>query len=323
MRLSEVSPIDTTISALRRAYRARLFSRSRHFATGNEHLRAGELALDAEWREDFCPGLDAGIQVHRRALGHLLRAHDDVSAGHRSADLYNISASAWDAFSRPTQEFEGIQLHQRERSSVRASVLARLVRLSQAARRLRRITSRTRRSRPMSTSNSASRYGGAIPITTRTAGALPLPTRGWVTRFGEVHQRSGIRTAPSYRVPPEAPSLSSRPETIACLTNLYNKHGLAAWKRYGFVDAFNPLTGWTDIDVIGINQGITMLMAENYRTAFVWEQFHEESGSAARHEIGGFPAVSENCLQPLKGLCCDHSVKRKWITFSKNEVGSE
>ena len=37
------------------------------------------------------------------------------------------------------------------------------------------------------------------------------------------------------------------------------------------VDAFNPLSGWYDTDVIGINTGITMLMSENERTGLVWK----------------------------------------------------
>ena len=45
------------------------------------------------------------------------------------------------------------------------------------------------------------------------------------------------------------------------------------WCRYGFLDAFNPLTDWYDSDVIGIDTGITMLMAENARTGFVWDTF--------------------------------------------------
>ena len=39
------------------------------------------------------------------------------------------------------------------------------------------------------------------------------------------------------------------------------------------MDAFNPLTKWYDQDVVGIDTGITMLMAENVRTSFVWETF--------------------------------------------------
>ncbi|HEX4285573.1 MAG TPA: glucoamylase family protein [Terracidiphilus sp.] len=50
-------------------------------------------------------------------------------------------------------------------------------------------------------------------------------------------------------------------------------HYPQAWSRYGFVDAFNPLTEWYDTDVVGIDTGITMLMAENARTGFVWDTF--------------------------------------------------
>jgi hypothetical protein len=46
-----------------------------------------------------------------------------------------------------------------------------------------------------------------------------------------------------------------------------------AWNRYGFVNAFNPLRNWYDPDVIGIDTGITLLMAENARTGFVWDTF--------------------------------------------------
>lgn len=46
-----------------------------------------------------------------------------------------------------------------------------------------------------------------------------------------------------------------------------------AWNRYGFVNAFNPLKNWYDPDVIGIDTGITMVMAENARTGFVWDTF--------------------------------------------------
>jgi hypothetical protein len=46
-----------------------------------------------------------------------------------------------------------------------------------------------------------------------------------------------------------------------------------AWSPYGFVNAFNPLKSWYDSDVIGIDTGITMVMAENARTSFVWDTF--------------------------------------------------
>jgi hypothetical protein len=60
--------------------------------------------------------------------------------------------------------------------------------------------------------------------------------------------------------------------TLRVLKNI-RAHYPSAWSKYGFVNAFNPLKNWYDADVIGIDTGITMLMAENLRTGFVWETF--------------------------------------------------
>jgi hypothetical protein len=65
-----------------------------------------------------------------------------------------------------------------------------------------------------------------------------------------------------------------------------------AWQRYGFVDAFNPLTGWYDPDVIGIDLGITMLMAENQRTGFVWNTFMRNPEVMAALSAVGFRAAT-------------------------------
>jgi hypothetical protein len=61
-------------------------------------------------------------------------------------------------------------------------------------------------------------------------------------------------------------------QTLRVLKNIRNRYG-SAWSKYGFVNAFNPLKNWYDHDVIAIDTGITMLMAENLRTGFVWETF--------------------------------------------------
>lgn len=61
-----------------------------------------------------------------------------------------------------------------------------------------------------------------------------------------------------------------------CLTALHRMRevgGASVWGRYGFVDAFNPQTGWSSPDVIGINVGITLVMAENLRTGLIWRTF--------------------------------------------------
>ena len=60
--------------------------------------------------------------------------------------------------------------------------------------------------------------------------------------------------------------------TLRVLRNIRNRYP-SAWTKYGFVNAFNPLKNWYDTDVIGIDTGIVLLMAENLRTGFVWGTF--------------------------------------------------
>jgi len=71
-----------------------------------------------------------------------------------------------------------------------------------------------------------------------------------------------------------AGSLPFVPE--ACLRvqrALKANYGDKAWGRYGFCDAFHPQANYYDPDVLGIDLGISLVMAENLRTAFVWETF--------------------------------------------------
>jgi hypothetical protein len=68
-------------------------------------------------------------------------------------------------------------------------------------------------------------------------------------------------------------SLPFLPQATMRVLRTIRDHYPGAWCRYGFVDAFNPLTNWYDTDVVGIDTGITILMAENARTGFVWETF--------------------------------------------------
>ena len=60
------------------------------------------------------------------------------------------------------------------------------------------------------------------------------------------------------------------------------------WGKYGFVDAFNPLTKWVNPDVIGIDLGISMLMAENLRTGFVWKTFMKNPEVQKAMRVAGF-----------------------------------
>jgi hypothetical protein len=75
--------------------------------------------------------------------------------------------------------------------------------------------------------------------------------------------------------------------TLRVLKNIRNKYP-SAWTKYGFVNAFNPLKNWYDTDVIGIDTGIILLMAENLRTGFVWETFMKSPEAQRGMERAGF-----------------------------------
>ncbi|MBV8672579.1 MAG: hypothetical protein JOZ33_04025 [Acidobacteriaceae bacterium] len=57
------------------------------------------------------------------------------------------------------------------------------------------------------------------------------------------------------------------------LSSMRERMGDRIWTRYGFVDSFNSKTNWFATDILGINQGISVLMAENLRSGFAWQYF--------------------------------------------------
>jgi hypothetical protein len=75
--------------------------------------------------------------------------------------------------------------------------------------------------------------------------------------------------------------------TIRVLKTIRSRYP-AAWNKYGFVNAFNPLNNWYDTDVIGIDTGIILLMAENLRSGFVWQTFMKTPEAQRGMERAGF-----------------------------------
>ncbi len=72
-------------------------------------------------------------------------------------------------------------------------------------------------------------------------------------------------------------SLMFTPElSLAAMHAMRNRFGSLIYGRYGFVDAFQPLSGWADPDVVGIDQGIMLLSAENLRSRAVWNWFNRQ-----------------------------------------------
>lgn len=71
-----------------------------------------------------------------------------------------------------------------------------------------------------------------------------------------------------------AGSLMFTPDiSLPALRAMKDRYGARIYGRYGFTDAFNPNNGWVNPDVIGIDVGITLLSAENLRSANVWRWF--------------------------------------------------
>lgn len=70
-----------------------------------------------------------------------------------------------------------------------------------------------------------------------------------------------------------AGSLPFTPEACLRVLRALKANHPRSYGRYGFCDAFHPEANWYDPDVLGIDLGIGVLMAENLRTGFVWETF--------------------------------------------------
>lgn len=88
-----------------------------------------------------------------------------------------------------------------------------------------------------------------------------------------------------------AGSLMFTPDIVLpALRRMRDAFGTRVYGRYGFVDAFHPVDGWTNPDVIAIDLGITLLSAENLRTGFVWHTFmRNKEISSALDECGMKP----------------------------------
>jgi hypothetical protein len=95
-----------------------------------------------------------------------------------------------------------------------------------------------------------------------------------------------------------AGSLPFLPQPVMRVLKNIKDHYGPAWSRYGFVNAFNPLKNWYDSDVIGIDVGITMLMAENARTSFVWDTFMKNPEAQRGMQRAGFKKYQPPSTQP-------------------------
>lgn len=72
-------------------------------------------------------------------------------------------------------------------------------------------------------------------------------------------------------------ALASMPYTpeasLKAMKKMYREYGRYLWGPYGFYDAYNPTLNWVSPIYMGLNQGPSVVMIENYRTGKIWELF--------------------------------------------------
>jgi len=89
-----------------------------------------------------------------------------------------------------------------------------------------------------------------------------------------------------------AGSLAFEPRLcVDALKEMKSRFGRQGYLKYGFVDAFIPQDDWYNSDVIGIDVGPSVLMAENCRSAFVWKTFMSAPEAQAALKAAGFRTI--------------------------------
>ena len=291
VRLSEVSPIDTTILLCGVVMAREYFDNDKITALANAIYRR----INWRWMLNGGTTFALGWTPEYKFIGSRWDVYCELMMMYLlaiGAPAYSINPQSWNDFSRPTMEFEGY-------SYISAADPLFVHQYSHAWFDFR---------------NVRDQYANYFQNSAIATYAHKLFCQSIRWRFPDYNENTwGITASDSrwgYQAwggPPEigridgtvvpcatAGSMPFLPkETTAVLSNLYNRWGQRAWKQYGFVDAFDPRTSWTDVDVLGIDQGISMLMIENYRTAFIWEHFMKAREARRAMKLVGFNPIAQ------------------------------
>lgn len=88
-------------------------------------------------------------------------------------------------------------------------------------------------------------------------------------------------------------------ETLLVLHTMRRRYGKKLWQRYAYQDAFNPLKNWYNAEVVAINTGIGVLMAENLRSGLIWDTFMKNPEAQNGMKFAGFqPEQPSSTPQP-------------------------
>lgn len=85
---------------------------------------------------------------------------------------------------------------------------------------------------------------------------------------------------------------------LPTLRHWYAQFRSELWTGYGFRDAFNLTANWWGPDVLGIDQGAILLMAENFRSQSVWEVFMREPIIRRGLTAAGFAPIRQATAGP-------------------------
>jgi hypothetical protein len=305
---SELSPIDTSLLL------CGVLTARAHFAKDAEVVRlATQLYERVDWPwmlhggQAFAMGVRGGAFIPARwnhycelMMLYLLALGSPTHA---------VAASVWDAFTRPTMEYAGLRyiggndplfVHQyshawfdfRGKRDKYADYFANSVTATKAHRAFCLALGGPYSAEYWGISASDSAHG----YTAWGGPSVAVSTRGEADRYG-----AGLAAAALARsfggvdgsVVPNAAagSLPFLPEEcLQTLRALKERYGERAYGRYGFCDALHPAAGWYDADVLGIDLGIGLVMAENLRTGWVWETFQRNAEVGVAMRRAGFDA---------------------------------
>ncbi|HTM50436.1 MAG TPA: glucoamylase family protein [Bryobacteraceae bacterium] len=264
---SEASSVDTTWLLCGVLHCSAFFDNSEIRKLSSELINRA----DWEWMLNGSQALCHGWTPEKGFLKYRWDAYSEVLAMYLLAiasEKHPIPASCWNAFARPLREYQGIFfidagvplfVHQyshawfdfRNRRDRYADYYRNSVRATQAHRLY-----------CLSYSRDFPWYG---------------PDMWGVTASDS---RTGYRAWCSPHSPPDGTlvpcaaggSLVFLPQSCGTvLQKMFDEYGDKAWSKYGFVDAFHPKEDWYSRYILGIDQGILLLMAENARSGSVWE----------------------------------------------------
>jgi hypothetical protein len=253
---------------------------------------ASELLRRADWewmlnsRETLCHGWTP-------ESGFLKYRWDSYSEGlamyllAMSSETHPIPPSSWSSFARPMQDFDGIFY-------IDASTPLFVHQYSHAWFDFR---------------NRTDRYANYYQNSTRATQAHRMYCMELSSKFPwygpdmwgvtASDSRNGYKAWGSPANPPDGTlvpcaaggSLVFLPsECAAVLRNIYDHYG-NAWSKFGFVDAFHPGAKWYSKFVLGIDAGITLLMAENFRAGSVWQLVMSTPQAQRGMKAAGFRTI--------------------------------